>query len=121
MSGIGNPKVGSILPEDIEQKLSEIQGVIASLNEQKIALEKDIIDRSNTLNDLIKKVEIANDEYKKISAQSSAILEEIKKREDDIAAEKEGLRMFAEGLKVKEERINKYLAVFEGIKANIGK
>lgn len=121
MSGIGNTKASSILPEDIEQKLSNVQNIIATLIKQREDIELDIKNKSVEQTEVTKKLVDSNLELARITGESATKKSLLDDREAKLSQKESALDVYANALKEKEERINKYLNIFERMKDVVSK
>lgn len=120
MSGFGKSNA-SILPEDIEVKLANIQKIIADLGDQKVAIEKDVEDKRIIQTALSEQISAANTELNRIVLESRAKIDELNDREGKITQKESALDVYANALQEKEKKINKYLSIFENMKDVISK
>lgn len=116
MSGIGNTKVNSMLPEDIEQKLRDVQNIIANLINQKDSLELDISNKKIEQAKATELLNSANLELARVTGSTATKNSELNDREVKLSQKESALDVYANALKEKEERINKYLNIFERMK-----
>jgi chromosome segregation ATPase len=116
MSGLGKPKKDSLLPDNIEQKIKDVQASILSSIQQKDELDKDISIKNTELKEVSSKVDSANIELERVLGAIETKQEDITKRETELTQKESALNVYATALAVKEKRINKYLGVFEKMK-----
>lgn len=116
MSNIGAPKDLSFLPEDVEQKLTDIQNLIVNLNRQKTDLSLVIADKSSVLDSLNKEIENANTELTRITSLYEGQNKAMDIRELLLNQKEEKLTIWATDLEKKEKQVNRYLAIFENMK-----
>jgi chromosome segregation ATPase len=120
MSSMGKT-VDSNLPEDIEERLAKVHETI-SIIERKIdegeAKVTSLEVQEAYLTDKIATKEKELDEVDKLCVSRVVDLDE---REIKLSQKESALDVYANALKEKEERINKYLNIFENMKNVISK
>lgn len=116
MSDMGSNKVESLLPEDIEAILNKINSEIADLERKKFDIIKEIEEKFAEL--ALVKVNLvnSNEEYNKVISKIALAEEGFKERETKIIQKESALNVYANALTEKERKINKYLAIFDGMK-----
>jgi len=120
MSSFGK-SVGSILPADIEERLASVQETISRLDGQIIIASREVEEKKKALETLNVQLAGVKAEYDKKVSDSAAITTGLKERETKLSQKESALDVYANALKEKEERINKYLNVFENMKGVISK
>ena len=121
MSIFGTKNVGSNLPEDIEVRLAEVVNNISILERNITEKTAEVEAKKAELATLNSRVlDVNNDlENKKISSEK--ITAELAERELKISQKESTLDVYANALKEKEEKINKYLKVFENMRDIVNK
>ena len=113
-------RASSILPEDIEKRLANIQQIIADLDQQKQDGENYVAKLKSDISDLENKISTAKAEHERIvSLQISKDLE-LKDKESKLNQRESALDVYANALKEKEDKILKYIAIFEKMKLTVG-
>jgi chromosome segregation ATPase len=120
MSSFGK-SVGSLLPEDIEARLNQVQETISTLEGKIISLTKEVESKKVELENISSKVLDATADYNNKVSLSEKISLELKDRETKISQKESALDVYANALKEKEEKINKYLNVFEKMRDVVNK
>lgn len=115
MSTFGT-KVTSTLPEDIEARLAEVQRTISLLEGKIISTTNELEAKQKELAILVSKVEQANLDYTNKVSLSETVAKNLQEREDKAYQKESALDVYANALKEKENKINKYLAIFENMK-----
>ena len=120
MSGFGNTKE-SILPEDIEIKLANVQRIISELGDLKLKIEDEVAQKRKDLEVITAKVEVANNELSTLNALYETKSLELKTKEEKVTQRESALDVYANALQEKEKKTNKYLSIFENMKDVISK
>ncbi len=116
MSGMSAKPVSSLLPDDIEQQLAGAKNLIFKLGEQKKSLDTDIVSKQKILEELNIKLGEVNTELGRVNSMIDSKNAELSERERKIAQKESALDVYANALEEKENKIKKYLTVFEGMK-----
>ena len=106
----------SILPEDIEARLANVQEKISGLERQIITLNDEIGSKNMELNEVNSRLETAKSELDKTTTNAAGISAGLADRETVVAQKESTLNVYANALEEKEKKINKYLAIFENMK-----
>ena len=115
MSGMGST-TASILPEDVEEKLKNVQRIITELSDQKISAEKDTEAARNNLAEVNKLLDEANAKLAETTSQQAVLETQMQEREGSIAKKESALEVYSNALLEKENKINKYLKIFDNMK-----
>ena len=115
MSGIGAPKP-SLLPKDIEVKLTEVKNTISNAGIKIKSLNAEIEVKTNELAVVTNSLNEAKEVYTKTIEDNQTALREVKDRENKLDQRESALNVYANALEEKEKKINKYLAIFESMK-----
>lgn len=115
MSDIGR-SVESLLPEDIETRLANVQENISNLERRIIDLNKEVEEKLIEKNIVENQLGTAKNELEKATASFEIISLELNEREKIVAQKESTLNIYANALEEKEKKINKYLAIFENMK-----
>jgi chromosome segregation ATPase len=121
MSTFGTKNVDLNLPEDIEARLAQVQENISILEGKIISTTNEVEAKKSELAILNSKVAEANADYNNKIAAGEKITAELRDRELKISQKESALDVYANALKEKEEKINKYLSVFENMKSIVSK
>ncbi len=113
---MGAPKNLSFLPEDLEQKLKDIENHILSLNRQKTDLEICISDRKSELLSLTKEKENAIVELTRVTEVYEGKNKAMDSRELILNNREIYLNTLEKNLEKKENQVDKYLAIFHNMK-----
>ena len=116
MSEIRGTKIDSLLPEDIESLINKINSEIAILDRTKFDLTNETEATRKELESVKINLKNAQDSYNKIVSESEAISSGLKDRENKISQKESALDVYANALQEKERNVNKYIAVFDGIR-----
>lgn len=108
------------LPADLEEKVAAAQGVIAGLERQLFDLTELVGKKSAEEAALSARIEEARASLGRTVAEQEGRVAEIAAREEKVTQKESALDVYANALKEKEERINKYLAIFDNMKKAIG-
>ncbi len=114
-------KTNSNLPEDIEERIAAVQTKISLLERNKIDLESAVETKRKEASDLDIRISAARTELEKLLADHTDKILALEEREKQVASKESALNVYANALKEKEEKINKYLSIFENMKNVIGK
>jgi chromosome segregation ATPase len=120
MSSIGKT-VSSNLPEDVEERIAYIQESISLLERKNIDLDSEVEAKKNIVSGLNDKILVATSELNKIISEQETRISSLNDREAKIVQKESALDIYANALKEKEDRINKYLAIFENMKSVVSK
>ena len=121
MSAFGTKNVVSDLPEDIELRLTQVQENISLLEGKIISTTNEVNAKKSELDLLNIKLAEANADYANKIAAGEKITSELRDRELKISQKESALDVYANALKEKEEKINKYLNIFENMKSVVSK
>jgi chromosome segregation ATPase len=121
MSLIGKINTESNLPEDIEKRIEEYKESISLLERQKLDLENSVGSKKIQEQELSQRITDAHNELNRIVAEQKTRISSLEEREEKISQKESALDIYANALKSKEEKINKYLAVFDNMKNVISK
>lgn len=121
MSGISSKNVDTILPEDIEKKLADVQKIIADLMVQKDFYNRDVEVKRAEHIAIQKQIFDANTELNRITGLFESKKREIGDKEESLRLKESALNTYANALEDKEKRINKYLNIFERMKDVVNK
>ncbi len=113
---MGAPKDMSFLPEDVEQKLRDIENHIVSLNKQKADLDDAVSQKKADLASVCKDIDNANIELVRVTGLSEGKIAEMNARELNLNQRESNVETWANDLGKKEKQINRYLAIFENMK-----
>jgi len=121
MSIFGTKNVGSNLPEDIEARLASVVEKVSLLDREILEKTLEVETKKAELATLnARVVDINNDlENKKIAGEK--LTADLNEREVKISQKESALDVYANSLKEKEDKINKYLNIFENMKSVISK
>ena len=121
MSEISSKKIDSLLPEDVEAKLANIQAILANLDKQKLDLEIEIKDKTSQVEKLREKTAVAEGELEKINSVYQDKIKTINEKEAKLSQRESTLDVFATALSERERKIKRYIEVFENMKNVISK
>jgi chromosome segregation ATPase len=121
MSTFGTKNVELNLPEDIESRLAQVQENISLIEAKIISTTNQVEAKKIELDILNSKVAEANADYTNKVNAGEKITSELRERELKISQKESALDVYANALKEKEEKINKYLNIFENMKSIVGK
>jgi len=121
MSDMGTRSMGSLLPEDIEARLANVQETISGLERQMITLQSEVNHKQEERDVVENNLKVALIELDKIVAETNSKKSELADRETKITQKESALNVYANALEEKEKKINKYLAIFENAKDILGK
>lgn len=121
MSTFGTKNVSLDLPEDIEKRLVEVQENISILEGQIINTTNEIENKKLELDAINSRIENANIELNRKIVEGDKLIEELTEREQRLIQKESALDVYANALKEKEQKINKYLEVFEKMKEVVKK
>ncbi len=113
---MGAPKDISFLPEELEQKLRDVQNTVNNLSGQKAALEKNIIEKNEELVSIGIAITNANVELSRITGIYEGRTKELNERDRKQNDRDAILSTWAADLEEKEKKINKYIAIFDNMK-----
>jgi uncharacterized protein (DUF3084 family) len=112
-----SPKtVSSSLPDDIETKVRNVQSDMIRLDAQKDSLTKDIAAKLVEQKRLSGLIDSANIELSRVQNAIESKQKESSEREIKLSQKESALNVYANALQEKEEKIKKYLAIFERMK-----
>jgi chromosome segregation ATPase len=118
MSGMGST-MSSVLPEDIEEKLKNVQKIIADLESQKTFSEKEAEVAKAELATITKLLESARTDFDDVTSKIKLAESKFAEKEGNLARKESALEVYANALVEKEKKINKYIAVFDNMKGII--
>ena len=121
MSDIGKLKVDSILPDNIEEKIRETHSTILGLIHGKEALQKEVDDKRAEYQKICTLLDGSNVELLRVEKAAKDKARELTDREEKVSQKESALNVYANALKVKEEKLSKYLSVFDRMKDAITK
>jgi len=121
MSSIGKTNTELNLPEDIEKRINEVQQAVSVLERQKLDLENSVGSKKIQEAELSERITDAHNELNRIISEQKIRISSLDEREEKILQKESALDVYANALKSKEEKINKYLAVFENMKSIVSK
>jgi chromosome segregation ATPase len=119
MSTMGHNNINSLLPADIEEKLSAAQETISNIERKIILINGELETKQNELALVTTQVFDANNDYKNIISRSEIINKELRDREIKLNQRESALNVYASALEEKEKKINKYLSIFDNMKGAI--
>lgn len=97
-----------------------IVSISLNLKKEKLStLDVEIANRTKDLNDVLNKIENSKLVLVEIEKESSDKINELKKREDAVNKKESAVVVYANSLEEKERKINKYLAIFDNMKASV--
>lgn len=115
MSSFGQ-KSSLDIPEDIEKNMILLQEKFSLLEKTKIDLDKSISENEIVLKDINSKILVAQNELDQIVVQSKSITAGLDERETRIYKKENDLEVYETALKEKENKIRRYIAIFDGAK-----
>jgi chromosome segregation ATPase len=118
---MGGTGVNSLLPEDIEERLSAVRENISLLERELITAQSDVEAKKTEFKEWSDKAEAARLDYEKRLAVSEGLSVQLNDREAKISQKESALGVYANALKEKEDKVNKYLNIFENMKNVISK
>lgn len=119
MSDMGH-RAADPLPEDIGARVAAAQEKISRLERQLVDLGTEATTKSAELERINADTVVAREALATLESAQAAKIAELAERERRVASKESALDAYASGLKEKEAKLQKYLAVFEGMKSVIG-
>lgn len=116
MSEFHVAKIDSFLPEDIESLLTKINQEIAALDRKKFDLTNEVEAKNSELESVKSNLKKAQDDYDEFISKTNTIDAGLKERELKVSQKESDLSIYSNALQEKEKNVNKYLAVFDGIR-----
>jgi len=113
-------KTAADLPADLEERVAAAHGVISALERRQVDLGADVAALEAKKAHLASEVSAVADSVRASSDALAAKVAAIAEREAAAAQERSALNVYANALKEKEDRLDKYLAVFENMKKVVG-
>ena len=113
--------VSSLLPEDVESLLAEAKNTIFSLGEQIRVKDAELAAKNTAVQDATNRLNQLNGEIANITAAAESRNAELSEKEVRCNQRESALDVYANALKEKEEKITKYLGIFENMKSVLSK
>ncbi len=121
MSGMNSKPVSSMLPDDVEEQLANAKNLIFSLGEEIKTKDAELTAKQNLVSDTDARLASLNGEISTIMSNIDSRNTELNERENKCNQRESALDVYANALKEKEEKITKYLAIFENMKSVISR
>jgi chromosome segregation ATPase len=115
MSSIGKT-VESSLPEDIESRIQAVEQEIADLDRKKFDLTESVKQKTAEEAVIQESLRVAKETLESVTKAIEEKELKARDREENLNNKESALNVYANALKEKEEKINKYLSVFEKMK-----
>lgn len=106
----------SILTDDVENKLRKVQSDMINLIKERDTIDETLKQKREELTNIQGLLEKANIELDRVVIAASEGSAKLSEREEKIKQKESALDVYANALKEKEDKLNKYLAIFERMK-----
>ncbi len=120
MSSIGKI-IDNGLPEDVEKQMAVIHETISNLERTKIDLDNSIEVKKNDEKVLIDQITISQKQLDDLILEQKRITTSLDEREVRISQKEVALDVYAGALKDKENKITRYIGIFDKMKEVVGK
>lgn len=120
MSGMGSQRESPFLPEDVEEELRKVQNTVVDLNLKKTSLENEVASKDAQLVEINLKIHEANILLDDVTSRCREVEKSIATKEIAFSQKEEIFKITLKETEEREQRVNRYLAVFENMRNFIG-